>query len=124
MTIASLPAPPYYVVCFSSQRTEVEDGYGDVGAVMVELAQQQPGFLGFESARRADGFGIINSFGETKKASGHGKRLSITSKRNAGAGQTGMSVMKSVSGWFNAPMDSKRKPSDYNDLRHWIGCRP
>ena len=62
MSIASLPAPPYYVVCFSSQRTEVEDGYGDVGAAMVELAKQQPGFLGFESARRADGFGIINSY--------------------------------------------------------------
>ncbi|MBB2708284.1 UNVERIFIED_ORG: heme-degrading monooxygenase HmoA [Rhizobium esperanzae] len=62
MSIARLPAPPYYVVCFSSQRTEVEDGYGDVGAAMVELAQQQPGFLGFESARRADGFGIINSY--------------------------------------------------------------
>ncbi|MBX5084181.1 antibiotic biosynthesis monooxygenase [Rhizobium lentis] len=62
MSIATLPAPPYYVVCFSSQRTEIEDGYGDVGAAMVELAQQQPGFLGFESARRADGFGIINSY--------------------------------------------------------------
>lgn len=34
--------------------------------------------------------------GETKKASGHGKRLSITSKRNAGAGQTGTRVMKFV----------------------------
>ncbi|PDT81522.1 antibiotic biosynthesis monooxygenase [Sinorhizobium sp. BJ1] len=62
MTIASLPAPPYYVVCFSSQRTEVEDGYGETGAAMVELAKQQPGFQGFESARRADGFGIINSY--------------------------------------------------------------
>ncbi|MGO7244327.1 antibiotic biosynthesis monooxygenase [Rhizobium ruizarguesonis] len=62
MSIATLPAPPYYVVCFSSQRTEVDDGYGDVGAAMVELAMQQPGFLGFESVRRADGFGIINSY--------------------------------------------------------------
>ena len=29
---------------------------------MAELAAQQPGYLGVESARGADGFGITNSF--------------------------------------------------------------
>jgi heme-degrading monooxygenase HmoA len=62
MSIAALPAPPYYMVSFSSQRTEGDNGYGEVGYAMVELAKQQPGYLGFESARGADGFGIINSY--------------------------------------------------------------
>jgi heme-degrading monooxygenase HmoA len=29
---------------------------------MTELAKQQPGYLGFESARGADGFGILISY--------------------------------------------------------------
>ncbi len=59
---AKLPAPPYYVVCFSSQRTEGDHGYGEMADVMEQLARQQLGFLGVESARGADGFGITNSF--------------------------------------------------------------
>ena len=62
MTFASLPAPPYYIVSFSSRRTEGDQGYGDMAARMTELAAQQPGYLGVESARDADGFGITNSF--------------------------------------------------------------
>jgi heme-degrading monooxygenase HmoA len=59
---ASLPAPPYYAVIFSSQRTEGDQGYEAMGQRMVELASQQAGFLGAESARGADGFGITVSY--------------------------------------------------------------
>ncbi|THF52353.1 antibiotic biosynthesis monooxygenase family protein [Allorhizobium terrae] len=59
---ATLPAPPYYVVCFSSTRTDGDKGYGAMADAMVNLASQQPGFLGVESARGADGFGITNSY--------------------------------------------------------------
>jgi heme-degrading monooxygenase HmoA len=62
MSFASLPAPPYYVVCFSSVRTDVDNGYGTMADAMVDLASQQPGFLGVESLRGADGFGITNSY--------------------------------------------------------------
>lgn len=62
MPLAALPAPPYYVVTFASQRTEGDKGYGDMADEMVALAARQPGFLGIESARGADGFGITNSF--------------------------------------------------------------
>lgn len=62
MPLATLPAPPYYVVTFASQRTEGDKGYGDMADEMVALAARQPGFLGIESARGADGFGITNSF--------------------------------------------------------------
>jgi heme-degrading monooxygenase HmoA len=61
-SFAQLPAPPYYVVAFSSCRTAGDNGYGNMADAMVELASQQPGFLGVESARGIDGFGITNSY--------------------------------------------------------------
>lgn len=49
--IAETPQPPYYAVIFTSQRTEIDDGYAGMAERMLELAAQQPGFLGVESAR-------------------------------------------------------------------------
>ena len=57
---ANTPAPPYYAVIFTSLRTEGDDGYGAMAQRMVELAAQQPGFLGVESVR--DGLGITVSY--------------------------------------------------------------
>ena len=60
---ATLPQPPYYAVVFSSQRNAHDDaGYADAAARMVDLASRQPGFLGVESSRDADGFGITVSY--------------------------------------------------------------
>lgn len=59
---AITPEPPYYVVTFSSIRTEGDNGYGAMADRMAELALQQPGCLGAESARDAEGFGITNSY--------------------------------------------------------------
>lgn len=56
--IANTPAPPYYAVIFTSTRTEADDGYGDMAHRMVELAAQQPGFLGVESARQEVGITV------------------------------------------------------------------
>ena len=56
--IANTPTPPYYAVIFTSIRTEKEDGYGEMADRMVELAQQQPGFLGIESAREEVGITV------------------------------------------------------------------
>jgi heme-degrading monooxygenase HmoA len=61
-SFARLPEPPYYIVAFSSCRTEGDNGYDRMADAMVELAGQQPGFLGVESARGIDGFGITNSY--------------------------------------------------------------
>ncbi len=58
--IATTPSPPYYAVIFTSVRTDGDDGYAAMAERMVELAQQQPGFLGVESAR--DGVGITVSY--------------------------------------------------------------
>lgn len=60
--MATLPDPPYYAVIFTSKRTSGDRGYADMAARMVEQASQQPGFLGVESARGADGLGITVSY--------------------------------------------------------------
>jgi len=52
---AKTPPTPYYAVIFTSVRTDVDGGYGDMAERMVELARQQPGFLGVESARSPSG---------------------------------------------------------------------
>lgn len=60
---AALPAPPYWAVVFSSRRAEGDTAAYDAAARrMLELARQQPGFLGVESTRGADGFGITVSY--------------------------------------------------------------
>jgi heme-degrading monooxygenase HmoA len=62
-SFAILPQPPYYAVIFSSQRTDEGDvAYGEAAQRMVELAAQQPGYLGVESTRGSDGFGITVSY--------------------------------------------------------------
>ena len=57
-TIANTPKPPYYAVIFTSNRTEGDDGYGDMADKMLALAVQQPGFLGVESAREEVGITV------------------------------------------------------------------
>ncbi len=49
--IANTPKPPYFAVIFTSTRTEGDNGYDKAANRMVGLAEQQPGFLGIESAR-------------------------------------------------------------------------
>ncbi len=66
MPIAQTPNPPYYAVIFTSLRTEGELGYGAMSERMVELATQQPGYLGHESAR--EGLGITVSYWESLEA--------------------------------------------------------
>ncbi len=61
--------PPYYAVIFSSRRTDADTaGYAATAAQMETLARQQPGFLGVESARDADGFGITVSYWRDENA--------------------------------------------------------
>ncbi|MDR2188081.1 MAG: antibiotic biosynthesis monooxygenase [Azonexus sp.] len=60
--------PPYYAVIFSSIRTLGDRGYGAAVERMVELASQQPGFLGIESVRGSDGVGITVSYWSSAEA--------------------------------------------------------
>lgn len=70
---ASTPAPPYYAVIFASRRRHADDsggdrGYGLTADRMVELAAQQPGYLGIETCRDAEGFGITVSYWASEEA--------------------------------------------------------
>jgi len=56
--LAKTPVPPYYAVIFTSVRTTGDNGYGEVADRMVTLAEQQPGFLGMESAREEVGITV------------------------------------------------------------------
>ena len=62
VALARTPAPPYYAVIFSSRRTDGDRGYGAMSERMMALAAKQPGFLGVDSARGADGLGLTVSY--------------------------------------------------------------
>ncbi|ELV8746825.1 antibiotic biosynthesis monooxygenase [Vibrio vulnificus] len=56
--IAQTPTPPYYAVVFTSVRTEGDNGYGEMAAKMLRLAEHEEGFLGVESAREEVGITV------------------------------------------------------------------
>jgi heme-degrading monooxygenase HmoA len=74
MNLARTPEPPYYAVVFSSLRTEGDQGYAAMAERMLELAAQQPGFLGVESARAADGLGLTVSYWQNLESILHWKQ--------------------------------------------------
>jgi heme-degrading monooxygenase HmoA len=72
-SISSTPNPPYTAVIFTSTRTSADDGYEAMAARMEELAAQQPGFLGVDSAREA--IGITVSYWATEEDAKAWKRV-------------------------------------------------
>lgn len=58
MKIATTPQPPYYAVIFTSVRSAGDNGYSEAAKQMLELAEKQHGFLGFESARQEIGISV------------------------------------------------------------------
>lgn len=59
---AITPEPPYYAVIFSSKRTEGDNGYDAMADAMAKLATEQQGYLGAESVRDSEGFGLTVSY--------------------------------------------------------------
>ena len=61
--------PPYYAVIFSNQHSgaHVAD-YMATAKRMLELAAEQPGYLGVEAAHEASGFGITVSYWSSVEA--------------------------------------------------------
>ena len=64
--IAKTPKPPYYAVIFTSVLSRNNQGYSRMADKMVELAEKQPGFLGWESARNE--LGITVSYWQSEEA--------------------------------------------------------
>lgn len=56
--IANTPKAPYYAVIFTSVNTENDENYAETANRMVELAKEQKGFLGVESARNDIGITV------------------------------------------------------------------
>lgn len=73
MPIADTPEPPYTAVIFSSVRTEGEQGYARMSERMNQLAAEQPGFLGVESAREE--VGITVSYWVTEQDAANWKQV-------------------------------------------------
>jgi len=57
---------PYYAVIFSAHRTPGDNGYNAMAVRMEAIAATMPGYLGLESARNEDGFGITVSYWKTE----------------------------------------------------------
>jgi heme-degrading monooxygenase HmoA len=66
MMIANTPSAPYFAVIFTSVRTDDDVEYAEMAARMSQLAEQQEGFLGVESARAE--IGITVSYWTTLEA--------------------------------------------------------
>ena len=56
--ISKTPKPPYYAVIFTTVKSENQAGYAKMNARMFELAQQQKGYLGIESAKGEIGISV------------------------------------------------------------------
>jgi len=81
--IAKTPEPPYYAVIFTSLRTSGDNGYSKMADEIEKTVINQPGFLGFESAR--DGLGITVSYWRNEESIRSWKENLLHSKaRNLG----------------------------------------
>lgn len=60
--IAETPRPPYYVVIFASVKTGPDAAYDEMAAALAERVRGQPGFLGLDSVRDSEGFGITTAY--------------------------------------------------------------
>ena len=66
--------PPYYLVSFISLRMEGGQDYGVMAKRMLELAAQQPGYLGLNDVRDSEGVGITLSYWQDLEAIEQWKR--------------------------------------------------
>jgi heme-degrading monooxygenase HmoA len=69
--LATTPEPPYYSVIFASEKTESEadqSAYDIMASQMLDLAAQQPGYLGVETIENDLGHGITVSYWESMDA--------------------------------------------------------
>jgi heme-degrading monooxygenase HmoA len=65
---ASTPAPPYFAVIFTAVRDErPDDGFTASDQRLFHLAEEQPGFLGYETSG-AEGLGITVSYWDSEAA--------------------------------------------------------
>ena len=65
-SFAPLPDPPYYAVIFTTLLSDDDRGYTVMADALDARAKKQPGYIGIESVRAADGTGITVSYWKTE----------------------------------------------------------
>jgi heme-degrading monooxygenase HmoA len=65
--VVAAPPPPYYAVIAPAELRADVRGYPELAASLVELAKQQPGFLGIESGWQP-GFALAVSYWDSLEA--------------------------------------------------------
>jgi heme-degrading monooxygenase HmoA len=86
---------PYYAVIFTSERTEGDHGYDAMAKQMIELASQQPGFLGVDSVRNERGVGITVSYWDSLEDIEQWKRTRRTKSLKKKESSNGTSAIQS-----------------------------
>lgn len=110
--IVITPGPSYYAVTFTSflKGHDVE-GYYKTAERMLELASQQPGFLGYETARGEDGPGASRfRIGRAGRQSRTGKRTLSTERFKGVASRTGIKSSPRGSAGWSLRQASRRIP--------------
>lgn len=64
--MSSLPTSNYYAVIFSSTKSNNLEGYAAMDELVMQLAQKQPGYLGYESINQ-NNKGIFISYWQSKE---------------------------------------------------------
>ena len=59
---------PYFAAIFTSLLRPGQEGYAEMSDKMLRMVSEQPGFLGFDSARGDDGLGITISYWKDRAA--------------------------------------------------------
>ncbi|MBS1637515.1 MAG: DUF4188 domain-containing protein [Bacteroidetes bacterium] len=80
----SPPLSGYYAVIFSSVKSDDLDGYAEMDEITMKLAQEQPGYLGFESVS-SNNQSIFISYWESMDAihAWRGNMTHLQAKSNA-----------------------------------------
>ena len=96
---------PYYAVIFTSTQTESTEGYSEMAQRMEELAKQQKGFIGVDSAREK--VGITVSYWESLDAIKNWKQQSEHL-------QAQISGRKQWYSWYNVRICKVEREYDFN----------
>ena len=60
--LANTPKPPYVSAVFTSIRTDVKEGYDEMNNLTFKESESIEGYLGCESFRDENGFGVNISY--------------------------------------------------------------
>lgn len=100
---------PYYAVIFTSNLSNDTTDYSTVAEKMEDLAKQQPGFLGVESARDNSGLGITISYWESLEAIENWKRNALHKEAKKEAVSNGMKISTCASALLRKNISFREK---------------